>query len=158
LQIIYTLQCHKLLTLSHTNLNVCKSVKTVWKDSVYQVSHRVTQLQFLKSWQLSCLLTFLDDFYIIMLQIVHFSSKKPKHLQKCHNSQERLSLPVFTQSYTVKILDCERKLTTSLSVGIFKWILHHNVTNCVHFHKKIKMSVKVSKQSEKTQPTGFHTE
>jgi len=84
------------------------------KHSVYQFSFTATwwksETIIKENWQLSCLLTISEDFCITMWQIVYVFKQKSKHLQMCHHSQKRLSLPVFTQSYyTFKIF---KKLAT----------------------------------------------
>ena len=110
LQKIFASQCDKLFIFLVRNQSICKCVTTVRKDSAYQFSHKVTtQLKFSKNWQLNCLLTCSDNFFITMLQTVYTFTQKWKNMLKSQNSLKRPSLPVFTQGYTAKIF---KKLTT----------------------------------------------
>ncbi len=109
-QKIFASQCDKLFIFLNRNQSSCKCVTTVRKDLTYQFLHRVTtQLKFSKNWQLSCLLTFSDKFFITTLQTVYGFRQKFKNLLKSQNSQKRFSLSVFTWGYTAKTF---KKLTT----------------------------------------------
>ena len=43
-------------------------------------------------------------------------------------------------------------------MNIFRWFLHHSVTNCLYFERKIEMFAQVSQQSEKMQLIHFQTQ
>ncbi len=80
-QKIFALQCDKLFIFLNRNQSICKCVTTVRKDPAYQFLHRVTtHLKFSKNWQLSCLLTFSDNFFITMFQTVYSLRQKFKNL------------------------------------------------------------------------------
>jgi len=81
LQKIFASQCDKLFIFLVRNQSICKCVTTVEKDPAYQFSHIVTtHLKFSKSWQLSCLLTCSDNFFITMSQTVYSFRQKFKNI------------------------------------------------------------------------------
>jgi len=157
LQKIFASQCDKLFIFLDRNQSICKCVTTVEKDLTYQFLHRVTtHLKFSKNWQLSCLLTIAEDFCITVWQIVYIFRQKSKQLQMCHHSWKRPSLPVFTQSYyTLKIFKKIDNLAVCWHVQIISSSQCHKL--CMVSDKNSKISVKVSKQSEKDRPLSFHT-
>jgi len=132
------------------------------KHSVYQFSPSLTatwwksETIIKENWQLSCLLTIAEDFCITVWQIVYIFRQKSKQLQMCHHSWKRPSLPVFTQSYyTPKIFKRIDNSAVCWHVQIISSSQCHKL--CTVSDKNSKISCKVSKQSEKIQPTSFHT-
>jgi len=84
--------------------------------------------------QLSCLLTFLEDYCITVWQINAVFTFKSIIITSSHSHKKHLSLSVFTHSYMMKIRNNhQRKWTTQLSVNNCRRFLHHSVTNSSYF-------------------------
>jgi len=101
LQKIFASQCDKLFIFWDRNQSICKCVTTARKDLIYQFLHRVTtHLKFSKNWQLSCLLTCLDNFFITMSQTVYGFRQKFKNICKSLKTVRKGSAPQFLHRVT----------------------------------------------------------
>ncbi len=152
---IFTSQCHKLCSSLHQNQNVCKSFTTVRKDSAYQFLCTGTQLKCKRKidhsavcWHFQMISASQCDKSCIL------SDKNQNVCQSVTTVRTDPAYRFFTQSYTLKIFKCSRKLTTSLSADIFRWFLSYRVAIHSHHQAKIKTSAKVSRFPQQTQATG----
>jgi len=140
-QMIFASQCYKLCNLLHKNQNVCKSFTTVRKDPAYQFSCTATKLNCKRkidhsavSWHFQMIFSSQCDKLFILLEKNKSVFKSVTIIRKD---------PAYQFSPKVQIFKYSRKLTTSLSVDIFRWFLCQRVPIHLHFQTKIKKCSKV---------------
>ena len=96
-EMIFASQCDESFILLEKNQSVFKSVTIIREDSAYQFLPKVTHSKFSniqENWQLHCLSTFSNDFWVTESHCVRSVRQKSKSEWKCSHTPDEPRLPV----------------------------------------------------------------